>query len=699
MAVNDKNTGILESDGFNKAQIAVYRTVFRITEKIPEEREKELFELYVTKKLTSNEAYTDEEFKSMSYPELCFVHNALGSCVDELLANTELEKSEKHEQTEYLLDFKRALRSAVLARLRESTLYVALARVNDLPLRHEGGVMFVFTMKDKAEEWNAYPGERRILEVPAALFEKVFSEYYITGYKKVTVDLLAEISLTELYHIREDNEYGIHSPEVCAGIIDFNQMLEIFRVKAAEEKRETNEAEQRRINEMSTALTESLVEADLIVTYSVETKDGNEVKSAPVLTDKAGKKWLILFTDAAAVSRFYKGKTEGLKVAPETLFDFYENMLGKDGAIEGVIINPTRENFRLPSKYLEHFTASSELAELQKKCRTLQEADSEKGVDPTPETEKARRELAKKLLVEKCIYAAFDGDFRKIFPFIREDGRLELFTKLKYANGAAAQYAAKNCGTMVVNRIPSERFEGFFRTMEHFGVKSFLLDNGGIMTELLISDLYPPMENENVIEKTGTVLRGLSLRELQLSYRGRKYLSKKSDEEKKNYDSVRSFLRMLLYGELSVGLYYVLAEGTYTPGVTLYTKSALEVAKARAAKHGMKESALLAPGDKECAVYDGKLKLRMIAAPKDEKKVPFVCAFSDRVTLERMRRSMAESENKINDAVIVVTFDELAAQAKEAGGFVLDADTFGLTVMKEELPKIVEFRTKNSAQS
>lgn len=60
---------------------------------------------------------------------------------------------------------------------------------------------------------------------------------------------------------------------------------------------------------------------------------------------------------------------------------------------------------------------------------------------------------------------------------------------------------------------------------------------------------------------------------------------------------------------------------------------------------------------------------------------------------------MAESENKINDAVIVVTFDELAAQAKEAGGFVLDADTFGLTVMKEELPKIVEFRTKNSAQS
>ena len=58
MAVNDKNTGILESDGFNKAQIAVYRTVFRITEKIPEEREKELFELYVTKKLTSNEAYT-----------------------------------------------------------------------------------------------------------------------------------------------------------------------------------------------------------------------------------------------------------------------------------------------------------------------------------------------------------------------------------------------------------------------------------------------------------------------------------------------------------------------------------------------------------------------------------------------------------------------------------------------------------------
>ena len=688
----------LEEDGFTRAQLAVYKTRFLFSEGADRGRMGEILDINVKKRLAENTPFSDEEFDSMTYDELCFMHNSFDLFVDKEYRESGHSGEELHEMVEYILEFKRAVRCAVLARLRKSTLYVVLTRVNNLPLRTDEGGLFVFTSKDEAEGWDEYEGETRVLEVPPSVFDKVFSEYSLTGYEAVTLDLVTQISLSEFYHAKEDSEYGIHSPELCAEIINFNQMFELARIKAKEAKRDLLADEQKIVNIAAFAITKNLFEEDLIATYVDAERDGKRVKSAPVLTLKNDEKWMVLFTDAAAVSRFYKGKTEGLSVAAEALSDIYDNLVAKDSSFSGVIINPTRESFRVPSAYLARLSSEGTLPALQKKCRELQKARGDKAdiSKSSPEENEARRELAKKLLEAKRIFAAHDGDYISSFPFIREDGKAELFTRVKYGKIAEALYAAKNSGTLRPVPITSENFEGFFSHAKHYGVKSFYLDNGGTMTELLISDLYPKMgKDANVIEKTGEMMRGLALRELQLSYRDAKYRSKMTDEEKKNHNAVRNFLKALLYGELSVGLFYVIVPGVSNGGTTLYTPAALDVARARAAKHGMDEDSLIADCDNKYEVYD-RVRTVLTVSKSKAKPTPFVAAFSDSVSHKRIEKVLGDSSLSSNHAAVAVTFDELADLCSRCGGFVLDPDAYGLTVTKDMIPKILEFKSRST---
>ncbi len=304
------------------------------------------------------------------------------------------------------------------------------------------------------------------------------------------------------------------------------------------------------------------------------------------------------------------------------------------------------------------------------------------------ETKALAEELFRALQTRERLYVAYDEDFNANFPFITYDGRAALFTNEELAVAFTRYIADKQLGHAKVGTVEKADYAAFFERLYTLGVNVFRLDDGRMPVDIWFEKLIDT-KKQGLLDDVHRETRGLFLRELQYGYR-----LQKSGIDIKTEAALVPKERMLMmrfngYRMIGGGLLYVLAPKAEREQVTYYTQSALKKASSMLERLERPKAALVADGDNAYSVYDKPHRLRVVQLPGQDMKQSFVCAFTQKAVAEDALANFRK--HGVDDSIVVMTWDEIAAQAMQCAGVMLDLPTYGRQLKKEEFAEVAKF--------
>lgn len=388
----------------------------------------------------------------------------------------------------------------------------------------------------------------------------------------------------------------------------------------------------------------------------------------------------------SAYEKAFSTATEEMLLKAFIATDFYVFTLKHEGAV-----NLKRLEMMIAGEMLNRgFVASvskslTPFEELKAKCY-----EAEKNAPDADETKAIVIELGKKLLSFEKLYVLVDKDFNDTFPFIGIEGFIEVCSSIEIARNVVDYYHKQRLGHVSIREYVGAA--DALISFQKMGINIIRLDNGVKPVEINLSDILEPVSN-NVIELYNVWTKNKFLRELQYGYR----LSKADSTQdewvyKKVTTEMMLTMRFNAYREFGNGLCYVLnGASSYIEGKTFYTERAFEKAKELLDELNLPETALIADGDSEYAVYNGAVNIRVTRKPDEQDmETSLACSFTGREEAEITRKSFMEYG--LNDGVLVITFDELYHHAMQCAGIIVDMPTYGLELKKEEFSEILKWR-------
>ena len=312
---------------------------------VPAGRINEICAKFINDALAMGQELKAGDLQMLSYEELCVLYNNMQ------MMDMKLDPKIKAIAGVVIKNNLKVIRTKLIAEMKKRTLYTIYTRMNMLPFSNNAS-FYLFTDKELAESQIKASGIKYLLlkEIPAEYVEMHFDVFYLTGFKEAIVDSGVKVSFTDLYQPKSTEVYGIVNPELCSKMIFFNQMTESINEKArTSESKQIPAEDLRRINAVWADITEGLIRTSLLIPAE-KTEDGRAKYKGVAVVDPAGKKWIALFTDQAAINTFFKA-SQIAAVVKNPILSQYEAIKDKE-EYEGIIINPAREGFRIPSRVL-----------------------------------------------------------------------------------------------------------------------------------------------------------------------------------------------------------------------------------------------------------------------------------------------------------------------------------------------------------
>lgn len=309
------------------------------------QRSSEICHRFINNALNMGEELKTSDIVTLNYSELCVLYNNMQMM--------ELKMEPKHKAIAGVVinNNKKIVRSRLITMLKKQTLYTLYTAMNKLPFVRDGA-FYIFTHKQLAEEQLKKTQVKHlgIKEIPEEQLEEHFDVFYVAGYKDVIIDVGTKISFSELYIPKDKSVYGIINPTACGKMIFFNQLVTSYTDKANAENRSVTAEENIQINRVLIDITETLIRSEALLLPAEKTENGKILIKNIVVKGPDGKKWVAMFTDQIAINMFFKKNQPAVKFRNPVLEQF--KVIKNDAEIEGIIINPARESFRIPSKLL-----------------------------------------------------------------------------------------------------------------------------------------------------------------------------------------------------------------------------------------------------------------------------------------------------------------------------------------------------------
>ena len=300
---------------------------------------------FINEALTMGQELKNSDLVGLSYQELCVLYNNMQMMKIKLdpkiqaIAGVVIENNLK------------VTRARLLWALKQCPLYTLYSRINGLPFSSNAS-LFLFTDKDLAESQLKESDIKYLAlkEIPQEQQEMHFDLFYITGFKEAIIDSGVKIPFTDLYTAKKPEVYGTINPDLRSRMIFFSQMVESTRLKVEAESRKHTEEELRNINRVWADITEGLIRTSLLLPAELA-DDGKSIRCKGIsVKDPQGKCWLAMFTDQIALNGFFKSEQTAASVKNAILSQY--NVIKEKAEFEGIIINPGRESFKIPSKIL-----------------------------------------------------------------------------------------------------------------------------------------------------------------------------------------------------------------------------------------------------------------------------------------------------------------------------------------------------------
>lgn len=313
-------------------------------ESVSAERSAEICTRFINNALTMGEELKKADLQILSYKELCLLYNNMQ------LMTLRMDEKIKAIAGVVIKNNTKVIRECLLEKLKKQTLYSLYTKVNRMPFVNNGA-LYIFTTRELAEKQVSGSDIKYLVlkEIPEEQFEAHFDAFYMTGYREVIVDLGTKISLNDVYKVKEPSAYGVINPVVCGKMIFFSQMTATFAEQAKDQSRKITDEENAQVNHIWRDITETLIRSVLLMPAE-KTEDGKIKLKGISVKSPDGQSWVALFTDQLALNTFFKSNQPSAGIKNPILSQFAAI---KDKAdIEGIIINPGRESFRIPSKVL-----------------------------------------------------------------------------------------------------------------------------------------------------------------------------------------------------------------------------------------------------------------------------------------------------------------------------------------------------------
>ena len=313
-------------------------------ESVTAERNAEICTRFINNALAMGEELKKADLQILSYNELCLLYNNMQ------LMTLRMDEKIKSIAGVVIKNNTKVIRDCLLEKLKKQTLYSLYTKVNKMPFV-SNGALYIFTSKELAEKQVSESDIKYLVlkEIPEAQLEAHLDAFYMTGYREIIVDLGTKIPLSDVYKIKEPSAYGIINPVACGKMIFFSQMTATFTEKAKEQSRKITDEENSQVNRIWRDITETLIRSVLLLPAE-KTEDGKIMLKGISVKSPEGQNWIALFTDQLALNTFFKSNQPSAGIKNPILSQFAAI---KDKAeIEGIIINPGRESFRIPSKVL-----------------------------------------------------------------------------------------------------------------------------------------------------------------------------------------------------------------------------------------------------------------------------------------------------------------------------------------------------------
>jgi len=308
------------------------------------QRSSEICTRFINNALSMGEELKASDLQGLNYNELCLLYNNLQ------IMSLRLEPRIKAIAEVVIKNNAKVIRTRLISELKKQTLYVLYTKVNKLPFA-SNAAFYIFTQKELAEKQLSESDIMYLAlkEIPSEQLEGHFDVFYITGFKDVIIDLGTKIPFSDLYTPKKEAAYGLINPVLCGKMIFFNQMTATFADKAKAENRSITDEENRQVNRIWMDITEGLIRSTLLLPAD-KAEDGKIMLKGVSVKSPEGKNWIAMFTDQVALNSFFKSNTGAAGIKNPVLSQYAAIKDKKE--IEGIIINPARESFRIPSRLL-----------------------------------------------------------------------------------------------------------------------------------------------------------------------------------------------------------------------------------------------------------------------------------------------------------------------------------------------------------
>lgn len=297
----------------------------------------------------------------------------------------------------------------------------------------------------------------------------------------------------------------------------------------------------------------------------------------------------------------------------------------------------------------------------------------------TPEAlAELRTRIGKLLTSLDSLWIAYDANYRFEYPYVSIDGYIEIFTKEEYAVNAQAH--ALNSGiSLDIKRADGSEVKTFFEDMHSLGLSKMRLNSGSFGVMMNIDDFY--VSDDFVVDYLNRNLRGDAICKLQLQNRlNKRKIAETRFKKASLCKKAVSDLTKSICESLRTSVIYVLIEGTYINGVTLYSRNAYEKVSETVKKSAKDEAeAMTAQGDYVSGVADSIRKLGVVNIGG---KGAYACAFTKKSYAEKVRKQFASGGNENN--IVAVNFDEIADLIKQCDGLAIDISEYGYLIPKSE---------------
>ena len=174
------------------------------------------------------------------------------------------------------------------------------------------------------------------------------------------------------------------------------------------------------------------------------------------------------------------------------------------------------------------------------------------------------------------------------------------------------------------------------------------------------------------------------MRYKQILYRYNKISDPEAKQQKT--ELYQNVLSAFLSGGITAlvnGVMYVLGSGSYTEGVSLYTKSAFEKLKlANHSKGIYDDSVFVCQNDSDYGLVEGISSAETVKNPSLGE---FVAVFTDKAQAQKLWADFKAVDSHFNCSIVAVTFEEAVKYAMECDGMIVDVSAYGHIIEKTKL--------------